>query len=134
MLVTYSSICGLGVTTWLGINFNAATTQIVPFLSLGLGIDDMFLLLHNYDEIINTWERRQPWYTVGGFLTNVYIPGLKKTWVKCIVTGLTIAMTVFGLVGMYNSTLGLELSDVLPEHTAPAAFMRAREKYFSFYP
>lgn len=50
-LVTYSSICGLGVTTWLGINFNAATTQIVPFLTLGLGIDDMFLLLHNYDEI-----------------------------------------------------------------------------------
>lgn len=35
---------------------------------------------------------------------------------------------------MYRSKLGLELSDVLPENTAPAAFLRAREKYFSFYP
>lgn len=29
------------------------SSQVVPFLSLGLGIDDMFLLLHNYDEISN---------------------------------------------------------------------------------
>ncbi|CAJ0963608.1 unnamed protein product, partial [Mesorhabditis belari] len=259
MLVTYSSICGLGVTTWLGINFNAATTQIVPFLSLGLGIDDMFLLLHNYDEIINTvrkdemgvllketglsvmvtslnnvlsffagtvlpvpalrsfclqtaillifnllslviifpafialdlrrlrkgkrdlgycfpatedpaalkankteearaesenskahlksldseshlsgekqWERNQPWYTVGGFLTNIYIPALQTPKIKFLVMFLTVGMTGFGLYGMYTGTLGLELSDVLPEHTAPAAFLRAREKYFSFYP
>uniref|UniRef100_A0A0K0CXL4 SSD domain-containing protein n=1 Tax=Angiostrongylus cantonensis TaxID=6313 RepID=A0A0K0CXL4_ANGCA len=28
VLVTYSSICGLGMTTALGINFNAATTQV----------------------------------------------------------------------------------------------------------
>ncbi|CAI4232828.1 unnamed protein product [Auanema sp. JU1783] len=241
-LVTYSSICGLGVTTALGINFNAATTQIVPFLTLGLGIDDMFLLLHNYDEIVNicnqnemgillketgmsvmvtsinnilafvagyilpipalrsfcsqtaillafnlaslmfifpafigldlrrqrrgqrdlAWcsrgdrteertkekekhkymepaeitefTRNQPWYTVGGFLTNYYIPSLKKPAVKYIIVGATSLAVIFGLYGMYNSTLGLELSDVLPEHTPPAAFLRAREKYFSFYP
>ncbi|CAJ0585655.1 unnamed protein product, partial [Mesorhabditis spiculigera] len=209
MLVTYSSICGLGVTTWLGINFNAATTQIVPFLSLGLGIDDMFLLLHNYDEIINTVRKDEMGVllketglsvmvtslnNILAFFAGTVLPvpalrsfclqtaillvfnllslviifpafislDLKRLrkgkrdlgycfpptedpaaiaaldkenrQAECIVTGLTIAMTVFGLVGMYNSTLGLELSDVLPEHTAPAAFMRAREKYFSFYP
>lgn len=43
-------------------------------------------------------------------------------------------MFIFGGVGLYRSTLGLELSDVLPENTAPAAFLRARERYFSFYP
>uniref|UniRef100_A0A1I7XEC2 SSD domain-containing protein n=1 Tax=Heterorhabditis bacteriophora TaxID=37862 RepID=A0A1I7XEC2_HETBA len=273
VLVTYSSICGLGVTTAMGINFNAATTQvrhthqniqkvvfennefsknilqktfqIVPFLSLGLGIDDMFLLLHNYDEIIHTvnknemgmsvmvtsinnilafcagyvlpipalrsfcsqtaillafnlaslmfifpafigldlrrlragrrdlvycgppsetekerelkqtdsipsnvsskaelthpdhvvaYTRDQPWYTVGGFLTNYYIPALKRPPVKSFVIFLSVSGVLFGLYGMYNSTLGLELSDVLPEHTPPAAFLRAREKYFSFYP
>jgi patched 1 protein len=26
------------------------------------------------------------------------------------------------------------LADVLPENTAPAAFLKAREEYFSFYP
>lgn len=38
VLVTYSSICGLGVTTALGIHFNVATTQViakfVKFLAL----------------------------------------------------------------------------------------------------
>lgn len=43
-------------------------------------------------------------------------------------------MFLFGCIGLYHSTLGLELSDVLPEGTAPAAFLRARERYFSFYP
>ncbi|XGW07497.1 hypothetical protein V3C99_010569 [Haemonchus contortus] len=249
ILVTYASICGLGLSTALGVNFNAATTQIVPFLSLGLGIDDMFLLLHNYDEIshtmrknemgillketgmsvmvtsinnilafcagyvlpipalrsfcaqtavllafnlaslmfvfpafigldlrrvragrrdlvycgppadpnfekvsekssgdlstnadltnptyIETYTRDQPWYTVGGFLTNLYIPLLKMKIVKAIVIAITLCGVTFGLYGMYTTTLGLELADVLPENTAPAAFMRAREKYFSFYP
>lgn len=40
----------------------------------------------------------------------------------------------FGCVGLRDSVLGLELADVLPESTAPSAFLRAREKYFSFYP
>uniref|UniRef100_A0A0K0D192 SSD domain-containing protein n=1 Tax=Angiostrongylus cantonensis TaxID=6313 RepID=A0A0K0D192_ANGCA len=223
--------------------------QIVPFLSLGLGIDDMFLLLHNYDEIIHTmrknemgillketgmsvmvtsinnilafcagyvlpipalrsfcsqtavllafnlmslmfifpafigldlrrvragrrdlvfcgpasdsekgekesgfpynvsskddltnpayvdtYTRNQPWYTVGGFLTNFYIPSLKRPIFKVSVLLATICGIIFGLYGMYTTTLGLELADVLPENTAPAAFLKAREKYFSFYP
>ena len=37
-------------------------------------------------------------------------------------------------MGLSKTTLGLELSDVLPSGTPPAAFLQAREKYFSFYP
>lgn len=44
------------------------------------------------------------------------------------------SLFLFGCLGLYQSSLGLELSDVLPEGTAPAAFLRAREQYFSFYP
>lgn len=44
------------------------------------------------------------------------------------------SMLLISCLGLYQSSLGLELSDVLPEGTAPAAFLRAREKYFSFYP
>lgn len=39
-----------------------------------------------------------------------------------------------GIIGVYRASYGLELSDVLPENTAPAAFLKARDKYFSFYP
>jgi patched 1 protein len=44
------------------------------------------------------------------------------------------AMFFFGCIGLYRSRIGLELADVLPENTAPAAFLKARERYFSFYP
>lgn len=50
LLVTVSVAAGLGLCAVLGLPFNATTTQIVPFLALGLGIDHMFLLTHTYAE------------------------------------------------------------------------------------
>lgn len=44
------------------------------------------------------------------------------------------ALFVGGIIGIQQSSMGLELGDVLPEHTAPAAFLKARDAYFSFYP
>uniref|UniRef100_A0A0N4ULA9 SSD domain-containing protein n=1 Tax=Dracunculus medinensis TaxID=318479 RepID=A0A0N4ULA9_DRAME len=249
LLVTYASISGLGLSTWLDIQFNAATTQIVPFLTLGLGVDDMFLLLYNYNELMDKVKdheigvlmketgmsivitstnniiafmagtvlpipalrsfcsqsaillsfnlvaimviypafiavdlRRRKlsdeimaisngtkamsdfsfsshvypgppsvhpiingkplidkkndveWYTLNGFLHHYYIPFLQKRSTKMLVLIMCSSMFLFGCIGLYHSTLGLELSDVLPEGTAPAAFLRARERYFSFYP
>ncbi|CAG9539576.1 unnamed protein product, partial [Cercopithifilaria johnstoni] len=58
-LVTYASISGLGISSYLGVHFNAATTQIVPFLTLGLGVDDMFLLLHNYKDVHHTVKNNE---------------------------------------------------------------------------
>ncbi|KAJ9578984.1 hypothetical protein L9F63_024909, partial [Diploptera punctata] len=50
LLVTITVAAGLGFCALLGIAFNASTTQIVPFLALGLGVDDLFLLTHTYAE------------------------------------------------------------------------------------
>lgn len=41
---------GLGLCALLGLAFNAATTQVLPFLALGLGLDTLFLLSHAYDD------------------------------------------------------------------------------------
>uniref|UniRef100_A0A0N5A2S4 SSD domain-containing protein n=1 Tax=Parastrongyloides trichosuri TaxID=131310 RepID=A0A0N5A2S4_PARTI len=248
LIITYSSIAGLGLATYFGIQFNAATTQIVPFLTLGLGVDDMFLLLHNYNNLLKvsneneigllmketgmsifitstnnilaflsgtilpipalrsfcaqsgillsfnlitiifffpaiitldlkrrkqgfrdfsiffpclkedaeqnvkrdreTFEKQTnhksdthvslnhdaPIYTLVGLLEKVYLPFLQTTIAKVIIVSMTVAMLSLGVYGLACSTLGLELSDVLPEHTAPAQFLKAREQYFSFYP
>ena len=48
-------ICGLaaslGVACFLGIPFNAVSVQVLPFLLVGLGVNDMFLLAHNYCDV-----------------------------------------------------------------------------------
>ncbi|VIO93291.1 Patched family protein [Brugia malayi] len=258
-LVTYASISGLGASSYMGIHCNAATTQIVPFLTLGLGVDDMFLLLHNYKDVHHTVknneigilmketgmsvvitsinniiafmagtllpipalksfcsqtailltfnmiaimviypamialdlrrrrasrrdmgcccmgnslrveslelnmgkqivgslsvtghnvypgpppslllknddDKEKKWYTLGGFLQYYYIPFLTLPLTKLMVIVTCISVLLISCFGLYQSSLGLELSDVLPEGTPPAAFLRAREKYFSFYP
>ncbi|PIO65171.1 patched family protein, partial [Teladorsagia circumcincta] len=254
LTVTYASISGLGLATWFGIEFNAATTQIVPFLTLGIGVDNMFMLLHNYHDVMSLTnqheigilmretgmsilctsinnilsflagtmlpipalrsfcaqssilltfnfiailtlypaiisidlrrrkagmrdvfcclrgEPRQETYsmitkphfqekrTIGepipriisykdveeepevepfslhSLIRNYYIPFISKKCVKIGVLGGSLVMLVLALCGMQRAAIGLELSDVLPEHTAPAKFLQARDKYFSFYP
>lgn len=50
LLVSLGVGSGLGLSALLGLTFNATTSQIVPFLALGLGVDSMFLLAHTYAE------------------------------------------------------------------------------------
>ncbi|CAI5442115.1 unnamed protein product [Caenorhabditis angaria] len=264
VVVTFASVAGLGLATWFGIEFNAATTQIVPFLTLGIGVDNMFMLLYNYRDLLKLSGGRNDLAilmketgmsilctsinNILAFLTgtllpipalrsfcaqssilltfnfiailtiypaiisfdlrrrksnrrdvlfclhgnqqeesysmiskpklpnkriigaaseasiiqrfdgitnsplnqeeneeatsswlnkqihNHYIPLLSRKSYRAFVLGLCVVMLSISTYGLKNTTLGLELSDVLPEHTAPAQFLRARDKYFSFYP
>ena len=55
LLVAITVAAGLGFCALIGIAFNASTTQIVPFLALGLGVDNMFLLTHTYAQ---SWDQQ----------------------------------------------------------------------------
>lgn len=50
LLVAITVAAGLGLCALLGLPFNASTTQVLPFLALGLGVDDMFLMAHTFAE------------------------------------------------------------------------------------
>ncbi|XP_077814955.1 protein patched homolog 2 isoform X9 [Macaca mulatta] len=52
LLVALAVASGLGLCALLGITFNAATTQVLPFLALGIGVDDVFLLAHAFTETL----------------------------------------------------------------------------------
>ena len=43
---------GLGLCALIGVTFNAITSQTVPLLILGIGVDSMFVLAHTYAELI----------------------------------------------------------------------------------
>ncbi|CAD7011873.1 unnamed protein product [Ceratitis capitata] len=50
LLIGFSTAAGLGLCALLGIVFNAASTQVVPFLALGFGVDHIFMLTAAYAE------------------------------------------------------------------------------------
>lgn len=48
LLIGMATAAGLGLCAMLGRAFNAATTQVVPFLAVGLGVNHIFVLTHAY--------------------------------------------------------------------------------------
>lgn len=84
LLVSLSVAAGLGMCSVLGIAFNASTTQIIPFLALGLGVDDMFLIAHTYSET----SRHVPYSDLSGEV-------LKRTGVTVLLTSLTNMLAFF---------------------------------------
>lgn len=50
LLIAMSTAAGLGLCAMLGRAFNAATTQVIPFLAVGLGVSHIFTLTHAYAE------------------------------------------------------------------------------------
>ncbi|KAL3080175.1 hypothetical protein niasHS_013847 [Heterodera schachtii] len=121
--VTMASIAGLGLATWLGINFNAATTQIVPFLALGIGVDNMFLLLHNYPQVVGNVARNELGFlmreTGMSILTtsfnNIFafwagtilpIPALRSF---CGQTAILLTTNLFGIFFIYPAFIALDL-------------------------
>jgi hypothetical protein len=48
LVVAASVAAGIGLCAYAGIKMNATSTQVLPFLLLGLGVDDMFVLVHKF--------------------------------------------------------------------------------------
>ncbi|XP_055314912.1 protein patched-like isoform X4 [Sitodiplosis mosellana] len=50
LLIGMATAAGLGLCAMLGRAFNASTTQVIPFLAIGLGVNHIFVLTHAYAE------------------------------------------------------------------------------------
>ncbi|XP_071455100.1 protein patched [Hetaerina americana] len=87
LLVGATVAAGLGFCALLGISFNAATTQIVPFLALGLGVDDVFLITHAYGDQLAGRSDLSPEVQTGTVL--------KRTGVSILLTSLSTTCAFF---------------------------------------
>ncbi|CAG0924809.1 unnamed protein product, partial [Notodromas monacha] len=54
LLTAFTVAAGLGLAALIGINFNATSTQVVPFLAVGLGAGDVFILFRVFGEVTRT--------------------------------------------------------------------------------
>jgi len=50
-MVALGNVFSLAVFSLLGLKMNATVTQVLPFLALGLGVDDLFVFLSVYREV-----------------------------------------------------------------------------------
>jgi hypothetical protein len=48
LIVATANLASFGLCSYAGIKFNATSLQVLPFLSLGLGVDDMFVVIHTF--------------------------------------------------------------------------------------
>ncbi|KAF2349112.1 Sterol-sensing domain, partial [Trinorchestia longiramus] len=51
LLVAFCVAAGMGFCALLGLPFTAASTQVLPFLALGLSLDNVFLVLHTAAQV-----------------------------------------------------------------------------------
>ena len=50
MALVAASVAGsMALTAWWGVKFNPMTTNVLPFLLLGLGVDDLFVIMCNFE-------------------------------------------------------------------------------------
>ncbi|CAK5081698.1 unnamed protein product [Meloidogyne enterolobii] len=106
LTVTLSSVAGLGISTWFDIHFNAATTQIVPFLALGIGVDNMFMLLHSYPEVVSNVNRNELGFLLKQTGTILPIPALRSF---CAQTAILLSVNLVGIFLIYPAFIALDL-------------------------
>ena len=53
-LVIITVAGGLGASALIGIPFNPSTTQILPFIALGTGVNAMFIMTQTYAELLQS--------------------------------------------------------------------------------
>ncbi|EDQ89682.1 patched like [Monosiga brevicollis MX1] len=48
IVIALGTAAGLGFSVFIGLDFNPLSLAVVPFMSVGIGVDDMFVLAHAY--------------------------------------------------------------------------------------
>lgn len=120
ILIGVTTAAGLGFCALLGIAFNAATTQVVPFLALGLGVDHIFILTHAYAEKDNNDQAGQVLKkaglsvlfsaasTAGAFFTAALIP-VPALRVFCLQAAILLMFNLAAVLLIFPAMVSLDL-------------------------
>lgn len=120
LLIGVTTAAGLGFCALLGIAFNAATTQVVPFLALGLGVDHIFILTHAYGDKDNNDHAGQvlkkaglsvlfsATTTAGAFFTAALIP-VPALRVFCLQAAILLVFNLGAVLLVFPAMISLDI-------------------------
>lgn len=120
LLIGMSTAAGLGLCALLGIPFNAATFQVVPFLALGLGVGNIFTLAHAYAECGSDEQTKDilkkagptvlfsSATTIGSFFAAVLIP-VPALKVFCLQAAIVICFNLAAALLVFPAMISLDL-------------------------
>lgn len=120
LLVGFSTAAGLGFCALLGIAFNAATTQVIPFLALGLSVDHIFMLTHEYSKRENNDSTGEilkkvglsilfsAAATAGSFFVAVLIP-VPALRVFCLQSAIMLVFNLAAVLFVFPAMISLDL-------------------------
>lgn len=120
LLIGVTTAAGLGFCALLGIAFNAATTQVVPFLALGLGVDHIFILTHAYGDKDNNDHAGQvlkkaglsvlfsATSTAGAFFTAALIP-VPALRVFCLQAAILLVFNLGAVLLVFPAMISLDI-------------------------
>ena len=120
LLISMSTAAGLGLCALLGIPFNSATFQVVPFLALGLGVGHIFTLTHTYAQSSNDEQTKDilkkagptvlftAATTIASFLAAVLIP-VPALKVFCLQAAIVICFNLATALLVFPAMISLDL-------------------------
>ncbi|XP_037825541.1 protein patched [Lucilia sericata] len=120
LLIGFSTAAGLGLCAILGIVFNAASTQVVPFLALGLGVDHIFMLTAAYAESNRKEQTKfilkkvgpsilfSACTTTGAFFAAVFIP-VPALKVFCLQAAIVMCFNLAAALVVFPAMISLDL-------------------------
>ncbi|XP_034476659.1 protein patched [Drosophila innubila] len=120
LLMCFSTAAGLGLCALLGIVFNAASTQVVPFLALGLGVDHIFMLTAAYAESNRKEQTKlilkkvgpsilfSACSTAGSFFAAVFIP-VPALKVFCLQAAIVMCFNLAAALLVFPAMISLDL-------------------------
>lgn len=75
VLILLGNAAAYGIIAIAGVQFNHTMLQALPFLALGLGVDDLFLLLHAFRQVMSDHKGSRRYAAEQACVPNARCPG-----------------------------------------------------------
>uniref|UniRef100_H3HA73 SSD domain-containing protein n=1 Tax=Phytophthora ramorum TaxID=164328 RepID=H3HA73_PHYRM len=151
-----SIVCGvastIGIYMWFGVKLQLIIMEVVPFLSLAIGVDNIFLIIHAMTEKEDQMRREQPNLFIGlehnpkaieeitstilseslAYIgPSIFMASAAESIVKLIVLLAFLAWTLWSIYSMESLDQGLPQKEAMPSDSYMIEYFNALDVYLA---